>query len=434
MIASDYLAQLAALLPPGAALPREPDSVLMRLLSAPAAELARVEARAAALLDEADPRVAADLFEAWERVAGLPDDCQPIERFRRDSLAWWFDAAGQLRQAGVGEVRRPPLGRPEDAPLIEPRRANQVRNARAEGAAPGVAPSFWAVSGNGGITATVLGTAVEGGMPCVDIRFQGTVASVGNLFVWPELANVIAAATGQTWASSYYARRVGAMVGGPTNHRAWVAEISAALGVVVQGFGEVALPTDAAIASQRAVYIRTLSGGATVAWIRPLINLVFGPGTHDGTLRIGLPQAEQGDGATTPILPPVGSLVSSVREADEYSVAGLAERRARVLARLTERAGQSRAYFLGLADALGVGPATITEYRQTDCEAGCETPLLGEDWVHAWQMTLAGSLPASIADCEDHCEIPLAQWAGSPAECVLRRLAPAHTTLVIAYA
>jgi uncharacterized protein YmfQ (DUF2313 family) len=75
MMAPEYLAQLAALLPPGPALSRDPDSVVMRLLAAPAAELARVEARAGALLDEADPRTTSDLLAEWEAVAGLPDPC-----------------------------------------------------------------------------------------------------------------------------------------------------------------------------------------------------------------------------------------------------------------------------------------------------------------------------------------------------------------------
>jgi uncharacterized protein YmfQ (DUF2313 family) len=75
MMAPEYLAQLAALLPPGPALSRDPDSVVMRLLAAPAEELARVEARAAALLDEADPRTTSDLLAEWEAVAGLPDPC-----------------------------------------------------------------------------------------------------------------------------------------------------------------------------------------------------------------------------------------------------------------------------------------------------------------------------------------------------------------------
>lgn len=75
MDATAYLSQLLALLPPGAALLREPDARLARLLGVPAAELARVDGRAGALLDEADPRTTAEMLADWERALGLPDEC-----------------------------------------------------------------------------------------------------------------------------------------------------------------------------------------------------------------------------------------------------------------------------------------------------------------------------------------------------------------------
>lgn len=73
-----YQAQLLALLPTGRAWPREPDTVLARLLLGQADELARIDARAEALLEEADPRTASELLPDWERVAGLPDGCTQI--------------------------------------------------------------------------------------------------------------------------------------------------------------------------------------------------------------------------------------------------------------------------------------------------------------------------------------------------------------------
>ena len=72
-----YLSQLQALLPPGAAWPRDEDAVLTRTLAAFADEFARVDARALALLEEADPLSALELLEDWERAVGLPDDCAP---------------------------------------------------------------------------------------------------------------------------------------------------------------------------------------------------------------------------------------------------------------------------------------------------------------------------------------------------------------------
>lgn len=75
LTSTDYLRQLQALLPQGAAWPRDDDATITRLLAALADELARVDGRAMQLLEEADPRTTAELFYDWERVAGLPDAC-----------------------------------------------------------------------------------------------------------------------------------------------------------------------------------------------------------------------------------------------------------------------------------------------------------------------------------------------------------------------
>lgn len=82
--AAAYAEQLTQLLPPGPAWPREPDTLLGRLLQALADELARVDGRAFNLLDEADPLTALELLGDWERVAGLPDPCIPIATTTRE--------------------------------------------------------------------------------------------------------------------------------------------------------------------------------------------------------------------------------------------------------------------------------------------------------------------------------------------------------------
>ncbi|EPY01345.1 YmfQ family protein [Magnetospirillum fulvum] len=70
-----YLSQLQALLPTGAAWPREPDTVLTNVLLAMADGLARAHNRALDLIEEADPRTTLELLTDWERVCGLPDPC-----------------------------------------------------------------------------------------------------------------------------------------------------------------------------------------------------------------------------------------------------------------------------------------------------------------------------------------------------------------------
>lgn len=70
-----YLEQLQALLPPGAAWPRESDAALTQLLAGIAEEFARVEGRAGDLLEQADPRSVTELLSDWESAFGLPDLC-----------------------------------------------------------------------------------------------------------------------------------------------------------------------------------------------------------------------------------------------------------------------------------------------------------------------------------------------------------------------
>lgn len=427
------LGALRALLPTGPALPREPSSPFGALIDVHAAELALVTSRAERLLEEADPRATQELFEEWERLAGLPDDCQPIERFRRDSLAWWFDGTGTLRQAAAGELRRPPLGRPSGPPLIEPRRINLVRNPRAEGAAvgsPGTAPTFWAFGGGGGASVQIVGLGTDLGVPYVDFRITGPAGAGRFAVVQFESSTSTPAAPGEIFAASHYVALRQVVSGGIGLHQAAIAEFTAG-GAYLGETRTTAPPPSAALA--RAVHVAAVAN-ASAARVQSTFVCELSTAATDVTIRLALPQLERGASASSPILPAIGTPISTVREADEYSVAGIAERRARVLARLTQRPGQSRAFFIGLAASLGATPATITEYRQTDVEAGCETPLLGEDWVHAWQMNLPGSAAVSLADCEDGCELPLAQRSSSSIECVLRDFAPAHTTLLFAYA
>lgn len=104
--AAQYLEQLQALLPQGAAWPRESEAVLTRLLAGLAEEFARVDGRAEALLVETDPRVVTELLEDWERAFGLPDACavaQPTPAGRRLSLHQRVGSlGGQSAQYFVG--------------------------------------------------------------------------------------------------------------------------------------------------------------------------------------------------------------------------------------------------------------------------------------------------------------------------------------------
>ncbi|MFN7128952.1 MAG: YmfQ family protein [Brevundimonas sp.] len=104
--ASDYLDQLKALLPSGAAFTRDAGSRLNSLLAGLAEELARVDQRGADLMVQTDPRAVTELLDDWERSWGLPDGCvtaSPTPAGRRLALHQRVASlGGQSRSYFVG--------------------------------------------------------------------------------------------------------------------------------------------------------------------------------------------------------------------------------------------------------------------------------------------------------------------------------------------
>lgn len=106
-------------------------------------------------------------------------------------------------------------------------------------------------------------------------------------------------------------------------------------------------------------------------------------------------------------------------------------RRAAVHARLTQKTSPTPAFFIALAATYGA-TVTITEHRPHTCEDSCENPVNDEAWAYAWTI-LGPDTVVSDLTCEDTCEVPLRSWTQGPYECVIRRLAPAHTVPIFAY-
>jgi uncharacterized protein YmfQ (DUF2313 family) len=115
------------------------------------------------------------------------------------------------------------------------------------------------------------------------------------------------------------------------------------------------------------------------------------------------------------------------------SAGGLDDRRRSAHARWTAQGFQTPAYYVALCAALGV-PATVTEADVAMCgelQAGME--LTPDDERFVWVVTIpdirvieaeAGGLEAGGL---------LGELVPSLVECVIRRLAPAHTTPVFSY-
>jgi hypothetical protein len=238
--------------------------------------------------------------------------------FTRASNAWYFDGAGNLVQASTNEPRfdYDPATLQARGLLIESGRTNGIRNPRLEGAVagnPGTVPTYMATGTTGGISGEVFGVGSENGIPYVDFRFTGTVASLGVWALSTEQVSAIAATSGQVWAGSFYWRVVSGS--GPTVWQINWQEYDSGGTALADVNVAVAAPTTAALRTQRVVDTRTLTGGTT-AFVRNRVRIAFPAGTYDFTLRIGAPQLELGSFPTSPIFPAVGSPAASTRGFD----------------------------------------------------------------------------------------------------------------------
>jgi len=229
----------------------------------------------------------------------------PRVTFSRATTATYFNSLGVLTTANnnVARFDYNPSTLAAQGLLIEEQRTNSIRNNTGVGAVagtPGTAPTNWAISGLGTLTQTVVGTGTANGINYIDFRFNGTTSTT-QLSLRFEANNVIAAANGQTWAQSIWS----AVVGGSTSNVTQVG-LSTLLwdsggsfvGSIPFASGFVANTTSSLIRITPSATIATVG----TAFAQPQIYLTFNSGVAiDITLRIGLPQLEQGAFATSVI-------------------------------------------------------------------------------------------------------------------------------------
>jgi uncharacterized protein YmfQ (DUF2313 family) len=112
----------------------------------------------------------------------------------------------------------------------------------------------------------------------------------------------------------------------------------------------------------------------------------------------------------------------------------VADRRARLAAKVAETGGLSKSYFIGIATALGYQNVTIDRFRPTTCEASCEAALMDEAWRAAWRINVPGQQDIyRAASCESVCEEPLDAYKQGPLECLIDRLKPADSIALFNY-
>jgi len=170
----------------------------------------------------------------------------------------------------------------------------------------------------------------------------------------------------------------------------------------------------------------------------------------------------EGDNASSRALPPVGAALQSmharaeqlIEEADARTtsellddferVVGLpdpcldpatstAERRRRVVQRLTYQGGQSVAFFTSFLAALGYAGITVTEFRPMKCNSKCNAALNQGGWRYGWRVSVPTSAVKKVMTVRGRCNDPLASWGDPGLACLLAVHKPAHTRLFVAY-
>lgn len=110
------------------------------------------------------------------------------------------------------------------------------------------------------------------------------------------------------------------------------------------------------------------------------------------------------------------------------------QRRAAVVAKYTQLGGQSRQFFIDVADALGYA-ITITEFRPF--RAGISTagdPLTNTSaWLHTWQVNAPAETIFYFRAGSGSAGEPLRNWGNEQLECVISDRKPAHTRVLFTY-
>jgi hypothetical protein len=172
---------------------------------------------------------------------------------------------------------------------------------------PGTIPTNWGQLLIGGLTRTVVGTGTENGLSYVDIRYNGTATGAG-IVIGFETVTGIAAANGQTWTGSFYAKTIASS---PNAFRSIIVEYTSFGGYVTENTLNISVSSTL----NRFTHTYTLAGGVTTARVVNGVLAVLTIGTaYDFTIRIAAPQMELGATAST-FIPTTTAAVTRLADA-----------------------------------------------------------------------------------------------------------------------
>lgn len=413
-----------------------------------------------AMLDEADPRTTAAMLADWERVYGLPDPFLPprtlaldpglyavtvdhIAAFSQPEVTTYIDAGGQLRYASPNTPRfdYDPVTHEARGLLIEASATNVLWGTRVLGGAtlatssttgpdgvlakkvvcPSGVVSFPAVAQGANIPMSLTSGQT------IDIAFTSYFAAgVSGMTVEPRI--IIGVATSPGFTNPLYAEL-----------QINTSTMAVRSKVLPAQFTEVMAPT--IVLQPCGMYlvtwvVRFAADATNRDWWYSSINMrdTFGSGTFVGdgvgSFIYALPQAEVG--APTSYIPTTTGPVT--RPADICSIfdrLSIPERISALVAKVLMQGGQSRAFFIALAAALGY-TITITELTPQTTEFDTEVAVADEQYRFIWQVNAALYALRELTT-ESGTEMPTAVWDNGLLEVVLNRYKPAHTLALYAY-
>jgi hypothetical protein len=246
---------------------------------------------------------------------------QQLITFTRASDGTFVGSNGLIQTAGTNVPRfdHNPLTGESLGLLVEEQRTNSIRNNTMAGAvagSPGTAPTNWIASTTAaGVSREIIGTGTENGITYIDIKVSGTTTSSLFFVIRFEGAQVVAAANGQTWTTSSYIKVVGGSLANLLLRFGINGNDSTGSGVQFPTNSTIS-PTGASLISQRFANTGTFSN-ASVAFVQNYLQIEAASGVAiDITLRIGLPQLEQGAFATSVIPTSTTAVTRSASVAD----------------------------------------------------------------------------------------------------------------------
>ena len=141
---------------------------------------------------------------------------------------------------------------------------------------------------------------------------------------------------------------------------------------------------------------------------------------------------EETDPRTTHELLPDWERVAGLPDPIIGAGVSLEQRRSILVERLTSTGGATAQYLIDVAARLGF-TITITEFTPFTVSSGVGDPMYGWEWVFAFQVN-APATSVSYFTVVSGVSDPLAWWGNALLEAVIKRLKPAHTHALFAYA